>query len=383
MKKEGWRRPAELENRDKTEVQQPTQVTGEQQRKSIEWTTEMKIVLVMLDEDERAKGRGFMKRVKDRWDMKYPEHESASWQELSDNAARFKKDPEIKNLILVRRREGVQVAEVAIENNPEEEGNIVEPVVNKDEEEQVAVDVEVVENVLINNDEKLSKKNKELERYFQSELENLNHSTLLHMEPREKLPKVKMSDEIEERANKILYLYLPSADTIPEITDIVYVMGKAIGYATGIKPKEGNENRPKKAQCGNRRERKLKAEMKELRQDVARAGNELHRRKHQRKSTKKEKRILKELRTKMNGKEATSKNLRIVKEQWLDKRRYKKKLEKYIEKRNRKKHNILFQRDQKGFFRTLEAVEKRKGEIPEMGAKRANTNYAVDERGES
>ena len=39
---------------------------GEQKRKSIEWTTEMKIVLVMLDEDERAKCRGFMKRVKDR-----------------------------------------------------------------------------------------------------------------------------------------------------------------------------------------------------------------------------------------------------------------------------------------------------------------------------
>ena len=54
-----------------------------------------------------------------------------------------------------------------------------------------------------------------------------------------------MSDEIQERANKICNLYLPSADTIPEITDIVYVMGKAIGYATGIEPKEGNENRPK------------------------------------------------------------------------------------------------------------------------------------------
>ena len=45
---------------------------GEQQRESIEWITEMKIVLVMLDEDERAKSRGFMKRIKDRWDMKYP-----------------------------------------------------------------------------------------------------------------------------------------------------------------------------------------------------------------------------------------------------------------------------------------------------------------------
>ena len=85
----------------------------------------------------------------------------------------------------------------------------------------------------------------------------------------------------------------------------------------------------KKAEGGNRRERKPMAEMKELRQDVARAGNELHRRKQQRKSTKKEKRIMKELGTKMSGKEATSKNLRIVKEQWLDKLRYKKvKLEK-------------------------------------------------------
>ena len=49
FKKEEWRRKAELKNRDKAEVQQQTQVIGEQQRKSIEWITEMKIVLVMLD----------------------------------------------------------------------------------------------------------------------------------------------------------------------------------------------------------------------------------------------------------------------------------------------------------------------------------------------
>ena len=59
---------------------------GEQKRKSIEWKTGVKIVLVTLDEDERAKGRGFMKRVKDRWNLKYPEHELARWQKLRDNA---------------------------------------------------------------------------------------------------------------------------------------------------------------------------------------------------------------------------------------------------------------------------------------------------------
>ena len=86
-------------------------------------------------------------------------------------------DPEIKNLIFVQRWEEVQVAQVTIDNNPEEEGNIVEAVVNNDEAEQVAVDVEVVENVLINNDDELSKKDKELEQYFQLELKNLNHAT--------------------------------------------------------------------------------------------------------------------------------------------------------------------------------------------------------------
>ena len=73
----------------------------------------------------------------------------------------------------MRRREGIQVAEVTIENNSKGAGNIVDPVVNNDEEEQVTVDVEVVENVLINNDEELSKKDKELEQYLQLELENL------------------------------------------------------------------------------------------------------------------------------------------------------------------------------------------------------------------
>ena len=39
---------------------------GEKKRKSIEWTTEVRIVLATLDEDKRTKGGGFMKRVKDR-----------------------------------------------------------------------------------------------------------------------------------------------------------------------------------------------------------------------------------------------------------------------------------------------------------------------------
>ena len=109
-----------------------------------------------------------------------------------------------------------------------------------------------------------------------------------------------------------------------------------------------------------------KKEIKELRQVVAKTSNELYRRRQQRKATNKEKEIIKELRV-LVDKDTTNYNLRNAREQWLDKLRYKKiKLEKREEKRGRKQDNIMFQRDQKGFFRTLEGEEAHEGEMPEM-----------------
>ena len=45
----------------------------------------MKIKLVKID-DERSKGRGFMKRVKERWDLEFPEQASVSMRNLINNA---------------------------------------------------------------------------------------------------------------------------------------------------------------------------------------------------------------------------------------------------------------------------------------------------------
>ena len=131
-------------------------------------------------------------------------------------------------------------------------------------------------------------------------------------------------------------------------------MGKAIAFKLGMKQPKRNGAAKKDANGGNRRERKLKKEIKELRQWIASTSKELFRRKVKRKATKKEKEILKQLKVQM-GKELTSNKLKIAKEQWVDKLRYKKvKLEKCIEKRKRKQDNIKFQREQKGFFKTLE-----------------------------
>ena len=73
--------------------------------------------------------------------------------------------------------------------------------------------------------------------------------------------------------------YICGADTIPSITDNIYAMGKAIEKKIGIDPNEKKKHTSKRLKNGDRRERKLKAEIKELKQLIARTGNEIYQRK--------------------------------------------------------------------------------------------------------
>ena len=61
----------------------------------------MKINLLRIEDQERNKGRGFMKRMKELWDLIYDD-KPLSTQCLRDNAARIRKDRELMNLIEVR-----------------------------------------------------------------------------------------------------------------------------------------------------------------------------------------------------------------------------------------------------------------------------------------
>jgi hypothetical protein len=258
----------------------------------------------------------------------------------------------------VRQRE-----EIRREGIEEEVEDAMEGVIEESVNDQMGTSDVIVENEQA--EDWLSEEDKELERFFQIQLDNLNHFTELQLEPREKLPKVTLSSEMQRSANKILEMYLKNVVAIPEITDKVYAMAKAIAYKLGVKQNERYENRTRKASGGNRRERKLKSEIKELRQDIARTSNELHRRRQRRKASEREKQILKKLETKMNQSKVTSDNLRIMKEQCIDKQRYKKiKLEKCIEKRRKKQDNFLFQRDQKSFFKKFEGNVTREGKMP-------------------
>ena len=98
----------------------------------------------------------------------------------------------------------------------------------------------------------------------------MTHSTMLEIQLRMKLPKDMLDSQTCHSGNKILARYLRDVDTIPEICDKVYAMGRAIASKLRVRvdkeqpgKKKGNTAR------GNRRERKLKKEIKELRQKIA------------------------------------------------------------------------------------------------------------------
>ena len=91
------------------EILRPRGGANIQAQKNIDWTTKMKIKLVKINDEERTKGRGFMKRVKERWDLEFSEQESVSMHNLGNNASRFQKEPEIRNLIVVRNRNEIDV----------------------------------------------------------------------------------------------------------------------------------------------------------------------------------------------------------------------------------------------------------------------------------
>ena len=63
------------------------------------WTVWEKTRLVEIDTEERAKGYGFMNRVKSRWDEEFPEKMQYSKQSLRDNARRFRDDRELSILV--------------------------------------------------------------------------------------------------------------------------------------------------------------------------------------------------------------------------------------------------------------------------------------------
>ena len=113
-----------------------------------------------------------------------------------------------------------------------------------------------------------------------------------NFESRPKLAKVKNLGENEAKANRILEKYLQKYKGISDIDNAVYAMGLAVVDMLGLKRTKVKQNEVSHNKS-NRRERGKEHKIKELRQWIARADNEIFRRKIRRKASKKGKMIIK------------------------------------------------------------------------------------------
>ena len=202
----------------------------------------------------------------------------------------------------------------------------------------------------------------EMRDTFFQQLDTLKKSTLTEFQEKERLRKLKIDEKMKEEANVILEDHLKSVDSIAEITDAVYAMAKTIEQLMGM-----NEGRVQRVRDENRRVRKLNGRMKMLMQYIARAANEIHRRKIWRKATNKEKKILENLKRRANSDLSSLRELLAAKEKWLDELRSKKvKLEKIVARDKRIKNNNMFVRNEGAFYRQTKKLEKQVGRVPSI-----------------
>ena len=303
------------------------------------WTTEMKVNLLKIEERERNRDRGFMKRIKEAWDDIY-ENSTISAQTLRDNAARFRKDNSLLNLITVRDGNDVEPEAINI--------RAIEPVRCQENVEENENEEEIIEN--INGEEE--EETRIMRLRFEKILQTLKASTKENIEGRERLMKLKKGVAKAEidRANKILEKHLGNTNNICTVIDAVYAMGQTIEERKGVKRNEKRKENKNQEGPPNRRIRKLEKQIKELRQILAWTSNEIHRRKIKRKSTKKEKEILQKLKKWADQQLNRNEELICVKEKALDKFRYCNiKMKQLKIKDVRIRNNKMFQEDQ-GMF---------------------------------
>ena len=323
---------------------QDTHDEAAREKQNAYWTTAMKTRLVELERQARKEGRGFMARLKMRWDEEFTDFQHLDAQCLRDNASRFAKETAISNVMLVRERRDeaeIDMDGVITEQN-ETAGEVMEQ-----------VEMEIERAMTVNE---LRPEDEQLQNVFFEELEKL-----VQVDERKRIGEVKLPQEMKERANRILCMHFQTHASFEEITDAVYAMGCAIRKCLDCKNTKASP--PKE----NRRIVKYRKQLKELRQKVARVSNEIHRRKTNRKLTLRERDIMKKMRKQAGSKLDNEHQLRITKEKWLDQMRAKRvNLQKTMQRERRIKDNRSFVRKEGKFYQALGGDTEHTGQVPPM-----------------
>ena len=214
----------------------------------------MNINLLRIGDQERSKGRGFMKRMKEGWDSIYDD-KPVSAQCLRDNAARIRKDKALMNLIEVRDGRDLEIDE--IERNEDGNGTTERDLTTKNSEgEAFEVTEQNINNDRDNNeneqnnaeqreDEADNEDIREIRIRFMENLERFMQTTKENIEERERLMKLK--ERIKrmelENVNEVLEQHLNNTDDICKIVDAVYAMGRTIEERLGLKRQKKEKRR--------------------------------------------------------------------------------------------------------------------------------------------
>ena len=139
----------------------------------------MKVNLLKIEERERNRDRGFMKRIKEAWDDTY-ENSTISAQTLRNNAVRFRKDNSLLNLITVRHGHDLEPEAIVIRT--------IEPVRSQENVEENENEEEIIEKI----NEEEEEETRIMRLRFEKILQTLKASTKENIEGREHLMKLKM-----------------------------------------------------------------------------------------------------------------------------------------------------------------------------------------------
>jgi hypothetical protein len=345
---------------DASDNQQQQAASASQTNLKATWTNEMKVKLVRMEVEERSRGWGFMKRLKQRWDSENLDSTEISAQCLRDNASRFKRDQAVQNLLMVMQPER-DTAEHRVEN-----GDSRAQVTRTEENEANIPDclqtgMEATDELsgIIGGEEH----DVEMWTEFMAELEKLDTSTLKDMSQRKPLRKIRASKRLLNRADVVLQNYFDGKeDNIQKITDATYAMAKTLEKYVGCKEQTGN--------CPyreNGRIRRLRVKISSLRRLIAKISNEMDRRRNWRKMTWKERAIVNELKKESGNDLKSGEALAAAKEAWIDRRRmYEVKLQKAIKKDKQLRNNRTFKLDEGKLYRQMNKIADCEGTTPSM-----------------
>lgn len=327
------------------------QAPQEQPGQNVMWTSEMKVTLIELEQTARSEGKGFMARLKARWDEMFTQYRHLGAQCLRDNASRFSNDQTIKNLLLVRQNSDHQ-EDCSHSRETSAEVSIVADLVPE---------TSAAQQQMCQDDNEIHPGDEPLRTEFLRQIRALEASTTNYIDRRERLGKTKVPLTLIESANRILLGRLRTQCRFEEITDSVYAM------ASALKKVLNNNTNVKTRPHENRRIVRCRQQLRELRKKVARASNEIHRRQTGRKMTHKERYLVNIMREQAKSKLENHQQLLEVKEKWLDEMRAKRvKLAKMEQKETRVKNNRLFERSEGRFYQGVNKTVRYQGETPSM-----------------